>query len=273
LNPTSPEATDRRAPSPEKLKILQGTRDIAIERLHALFATTLDKLGDMLSARADVPESPEDGQLTREARTVLARERSNLLVEFDKQLRGRIEERLQPKTAKADFSKLSVAELTLVDHQSMDESVVTGNIVRVIENNAHDQLLAFNRGIANLLDRPGLEPEANPLSPQVFVEAFALALSGVSIEDKLKFQILKVLNHASLSDFITVYADLNKHLTHLGVMPASLKGPSSGGGRRPGEKSRPASARPGSSGGQGSAEVDVMSLFRRTAQAGAEEVV
>src|SRR5947208_12412896 len=113
LNPMSPEAAERRAPAPEKLKILQGCRDMAIERLEALFATILDKVGDMLAARGDAPESAEEGQLNREARTVLARERANLLVEFDKCLRGRIEERLNAKSTKADFSKLDAGELTL----------------------------------------------------------------------------------------------------------------------------------------------------------------
>src|SRR5438552_6050209 len=237
LNPMPPEAAERHAPAPEKLKLLQGCRDMAIERLEALFATMLDKLGDMLTARGDAPESAEEGQLNRDARTALARERANLLVAFDKRLRGRIEERLNAKSTKADFSKLDAGELTLVDHQSMDESVITGNIVRVIENSTHDQLIAFNRGIANLLDRPGLETEANPLSPVSFVQAFAGALTGVNTDDKLKFQILKALNQASLGDFATLYADLNKHLTHLGVMPASLRAPF--GGRKAGDKPRP----------------------------------
>jgi hypothetical protein len=262
LNPIPAEAAERRSLSPEKAKILQGCRDMAIERLEALFATMLDKLADMLMTRGDTSESQEDSQLSRDARTALARERANLLVEFEKRLRGRVDDRIHAKNTKADFSKLDVGELTLVDHQSMDESVITGNIARVIENSAHDQLIAFNRGIANLLDRPGLETEANPLSPTTFVEAFSAALSGVNFEDKVRFQILKALNQASLTDFVSFYADLNKHLTHLGVMPAALRAPQ--GGRKPGERPRTQPPRPGAA-GQGSAEVDVMSLFRRMA--------
>src|ERR1700747_2480519 len=86
LDPTTPEAAERRAPSPEKAKILQGCRDMAIERLQALFAAVLDRLADMLMARGDAPESSEDGQLNRDARTAIARERANLLIEFEKRL-------------------------------------------------------------------------------------------------------------------------------------------------------------------------------------------
>jgi Protein of unknown function (DUF1631) len=263
LNPTSPEAAARRSLAPEKAKILQGCRDMAIERLLAAFATMLDKISDMLMARGDAPESQEEGQLNRDARTALSRDRANLLVEFDKCLRESVDERLKTKEVKADFSTLDVSELTLVDNLSMDESVITGNIVRVIENSAHDQLVAFNRGIGNLLDLPGLETDANPLSPTTFVEAFADALTSVNAEDKIKFQILKVLNQASLADFTAIYADLNKHMTHLGVMPAALR--ASPANRRAGAKQRPQQPRPPGAQAPGSAEIDVMSLFRRMA--------
>jgi hypothetical protein len=97
LNPIPPEAAERRSLSPEKAKILQGCRDMAIERLEALFATMLDKLADMLMTRGDASESQEeDGQLSRDARTALARERANLLVEFEKAL-ARARRRSNPR--------------------------------------------------------------------------------------------------------------------------------------------------------------------------------
>src|SRR6266496_5527790 len=101
LNPISPEASARHALAPEKAKILQGCRDMAIERLLATFAIMLDRIGDMLMARADAPESPEEGALNRDARTALARERTNLLVEFEKRLRGRVDDRINAKDIKA----------------------------------------------------------------------------------------------------------------------------------------------------------------------------
>ena len=97
LNPTSPEALARRSLAPEKAKILHGCRDLAIERLLAAFATMLDKVADMLMTRGDAPESAEEGQLNRDARTALSRERASLLVKFEKHLRKRVEERINAK--------------------------------------------------------------------------------------------------------------------------------------------------------------------------------
>src|SRR5205085_9315988 len=66
-----------------------------------------------------------------------------------------------------------------------------------------------------------------------------------------------------LADFTSIYADLNKHMTHLGVMPAALR--ASPASRRAGEKQRPQQPRPPGAPPPGSAEIDVMSLFRRMA--------
>ena len=67
-----------------------------------------------------------------------------------------IDDRIHAKDEKADFSKLDASELTLVGHLAMDENVITSNIVRVLENNAHTELIQFNRGMGNLLERPDL---------------------------------------------------------------------------------------------------------------------
>jgi len=272
LNTTSTAATAagtsaRRALPPEKVKILQGCRDMAIERIVAAFTAMLDKVGDMLIERSGKIDVREEQQVLLDARIALMRGRVALMTEFESRLRGLIDTRIAGEDEKAAFASLDGSQLSLVDHMSMDETVITSNIVRVVENSAHEELIAFNRGIGSLLGSPGLETDANPLAPATIVEAFAEALTGVKAEDKIRFQILKELNQASLVDIAAIYADLNRHLTHLGVMPSvGIRSP---GARRPTQSSRPPSAgRSGSPAAAHSAEVDVMSLFRKMASQG-----
>jgi hypothetical protein len=260
LNAIPTEARARRTLAPEKMKILQACRDMAVQRLMAAFSTMLDKIVDMLIERGAKTGAQEEQQLFLDARMALMRDRSGLMGEFERRLRYLFDDRVQARERKADFSKLDASDLSLVDHLTMEESVITSNIVRVVENSAHTELIAFNRGIGNLLDRPDLETDANPLAPATIVEAFAEALTGVKAEDRIKFQILKELNQASLSDIASIYADLNKHLIQIGVMPTAVK--SALAGRR-GDRSRPL-PRPGAR-PPGSSEVDVMSLFRKMA--------
>ena len=141
----------RRALPPEKVKILKDCRDLAVERLVVAFSAMLEKVVDMLIERSGKTDVREEQQTLIDARIALTRGREALMGEFEKRLRGLVDRRIDRKDEKADFSKLDASELSLVDHLSMDETVITSNIVRVVENSAHEELIAFNRGIGSLL--------------------------------------------------------------------------------------------------------------------------
>jgi hypothetical protein len=120
---------------------------------------------------------------------------------FEAKLRQRVDDRISGKEQpKADFSTLDAASLALVEPGKMDESVITSNIVRVVENLCYEELHTFNRGMGHLLGNPDLEIEANPLAPTTIVEAFAEALQSVNAEDRMKYAILKELNRSSLGE-------------------------------------------------------------------------
>ena len=74
--------------------------------------------------------------------------------------------------AKAEFSTVSMTpgQLTLVETSTMDESVIRGNLKRVVENLCYDELQQLNRGVGFLLDRPDLETDGNPLAPATIVD-------------------------------------------------------------------------------------------------------
>ena len=193
----------------------------------------------------------------------------NLLNEFERRLRVHVDDRIAGKVeTKTDFAKLETDKLTLIDTHAMDESVVTGNIIRVVENLCHDELQLLNRGVGHLLGQPELETDRNPFAPAAIVEAFAESLQVIKAEAGAKFTILKELNRASLSEINGIYADLNKHLQKLHVMPAG-----SGrampirrtGGRRAKAADRADEERTGAPGpsAPSAGEIDVMELFRR----------
>src|SRR4029079_7152480 len=142
------------------------------------------------------------------------------------------------------------------------ESVVIGNITRVVENLCHDELQLLNRGIGHLLGQPDIETSANPFAPAAIIAAFSEALKTVKAEHRVKYTILKELNQASLAEINSIYSDLNKHLQNLHVMPA--------GARRLAPLRRAGGAHRDSAAGThaedadaSSAKVDVMALFQK----------
>ena len=263
MKSTATEPAGRRQPAREIAKILDDCRDLAITRLTAAFSQILDKVGDMLMERASRSDVRDEQQLYLDARGTLRGERPALMAEFERQLRTLINDRIAGKAADAEeFSKADTRNLTLIDTTAMDESVLNGNITRVVENACHDELLVLNRGMGHLLGKPDLATDANPLSPSTIVDAFAHAVQSLKAERKIKFQIMKDLNQAPLGGIATIYADVNAHLTRLNLVPAISKpGIINRGGsaERAAERAAAKAAKDAAS----PPEMDVMALFKR----------
>jgi hypothetical protein len=270
MNATTTEAAARRPVSREMSKILADCRDLAIHRLLLSFTSLLDRVSDMLMDRALRTELRDHQQMLLDARLALKTERPSLMSEFERRLRTRVNDGIAGKTAaKADFSKVEADDLTLVDNSSMDESVITGNITRVVENACYDELRMLTRGFGHLLGRPELEAEANPLAPASIVDSFYEALNTVNVERRIKFAILKELNQAPLADINGIYADLNKHLQGLRIVPAGRRS-SNINRRSPADRAKAAAAQTAAAAGMADhktdapdVEMDVMALFRR----------
>src|SRR5207248_586177 len=166
------------------------------------------------------------------------------------------------------FSAADASNLSLIDTTAMDESVLTGNIARGVENLCYEELQTLNRAMGHLLGDPELSTKGNPLAPTMIVEAFAQALNTVKAGERVKFAILKELNQTALFQINDIYADINQHLVSLHVVPtgrarivnragigARLPGAGASGLREP----MPTAPTAAAAGG----EVDIMALFKR----------
>ena len=123
---------------------------------------------------------------------------------------------------------------------------------------------APSTGRLAIRSRPDLETAANPLAPTTIVEAFTDALHGIPGDQRLKLAILKELNQTSLGDINEIYADLNRHLDNLKVVPKQ-RSPivNRGGGVERGGadgKGHGVNAPPPSGG-----EIDLMAVLQRLA--------
>jgi hypothetical protein len=249
-------------------RILGDCRDLAIHRLLLSFTSMLDRVGDLLMARAERSDVREDTALFLDAREILTTERANLMSDFERHLRHLVDERISGKVdSKADFAALDARKLTLIDTEVMDESVLSGNIVRVVENACHDELRELNRGVGHLLGKPDLETAANPLAPTTIIAAFTQALHGLKGDRRLKLAILKELNQTSFGDIAAIYADVNRHLEGMNVVPqprraAAHRGTGGHGGDGKAAPGDGAAAPPADG-----AEIDLMAVLQRLVNA------
>ena len=219
-------------------------------------------------SRAERSDVREDQSVFLDAREALTRERANLMADFERHLRELVDERISGKgLVKADFSAVDARKLTLVDTEAMDESVLSGNIVRVVENACHEELRELNRGVGFLMGEPNLETAANPLAPTTIVAAFTEALHGIKGDRRIKIAILKELNQTSFGDIAAIYADVNRHLEGMNVVPqlrpaAVQRGVGGHGGRGADDRID------GSTSPQSGGEVDLMAMLQRLVSLG-----
>jgi hypothetical protein len=149
VNATTTHTTARRPLPQETAKILADCGDLAVQRLLVAFSSLLDHAGETLLDRASRSDVREEQQLYLDARGAVVGDRAPILREFEKELRREFNDRVEGgRASKADFRKLDVSKLALVDIATMDETVVTGNIVRIVENLCHDELRGLNRAFA-----------------------------------------------------------------------------------------------------------------------------
>ncbi|HEX7329150.1 MAG TPA: DUF1631 family protein [Casimicrobiaceae bacterium] len=264
MTATTSAAPARRQIPREFARILSDCRDLAVHRLLLTFTSLQDRVSDMLLERAGKSFVRDEQQLFLEARQTLKVERPALMAAFEKLLRSGIEARIASEPgSRADFSKLDADELSLVDLTTLNQSVIVGNIVRSVENICHDELVTLNRGIGHLLARPDLEAQDNPLGPATVIDAYARAIDGLEVESKVKFQILKELNLAPLAEIGAIYADVNRHLANLHIVPARS-------GRRRADRAPPQRrpAKPAEAAAPPTSEMDIMAMFRQIASHG-----
>jgi len=164
---------------------------MVVERLMASFASMLDKITDMMIERGGRSDLREEQQLLVDARTALMRDRPALMAAFEKRLRHLVDGRISGADEKLDFASADASELTLVDHLRMDESVITSNITRVVENSvAHARFtkigiaqIRFGEIRANQIGAPKTcAAESSAVSARiaktVFVELGASTIAG-----------------------------------------------------------------------------------------------
>ncbi|MDQ6619416.1 MAG: DUF1631 domain-containing protein [Pseudomonadota bacterium] len=257
MNPTTtPDTPARRSPPQENSRILSECRDLAVDRLLVTLSAIMDNVAAMLMERAGNTDVREEQNTLLDARAAVLSERKSVMSAFETDLRRRFNERVSGKEQrKADFSLADGSNLSLVDNRAMDESVLTGNIARGVENLCYEELQTLNRGVGYLLGDPELGTGANPLAPVNIIESFAHALDMVKAGERVKFAILRELNQSALFEFNEIYAEINQHLMSLRVVPTTRARIVN----RSGMGARASSGGPAAPGG----ELDIMSLFKR----------
>jgi hypothetical protein len=213
-----PRAKSRLSPY-ESASVLGGCRQIALDRMGAALASMLDKVEEELFALANKAQDASARDTYLDARTHARDRRAAMenafrlhFVEcFDRKVRG--DPVSAPRAAAAD------GELSLVEHAQLEETLAVREMSRRMDAACEGELFALGQRMGFLLQRPDLDPDANPLSPATICDALKDACDQVQAGFKVRLVLLQHLERHAEEEVRHIYRDVNAHLVQRRILP------------------------------------------------------
>jgi hypothetical protein len=168
---------------------------------------TLDRAADRAAADMEAQLRALPSQQTRQTLSAalreLSRQRGAWRLEFPEALRQAVKNPPPPRpTAMVSPSSLS---LTLVDDEEMEQSIEVSRIAQQLRNAADQPLAELDALMSSALGLEGIQPEENPLRPDVFARALRGVLAGSAQQPEWTGLWLKYLSPAIGEDLAHAY--------------------------------------------------------------------
>jgi hypothetical protein len=233
-----PRARARLTPT-ESADVLTGCRELALQRMAAAVSSMLDKLDDELYALAEKSKDAEAQAVFLDARTQSRSKRSRIEETFRRHFLECFNRRVRGESSQGGRAPGSI-ELALVDPEDLEENIAVNEISRKLRAGCEDELYALSQRMGFLLERPGLEDEANPLSPAAICDAMREAFDQVEAGFKVRMTLMRQFERHVGEELTRVYHEVNAHLVARRILP-EVAPPA---GRRNPSKPKPVAPQP-----------------------------
>jgi len=212
-----PRAKARLTPR-ESADVLTGCRELAVERMARSLSGMLDKLEDDLFQLAEKAGDRESQNTfldarakAREKRPAMERAfRSHFVDFFNRKVRGQ---------GAPAAGGTELGELTLVGTEELEETIAVREMARKLGAACEGELSPLSQRMGYLLERPGLDDEANPLSPWTVCGALKDACDQLGASFKVRLALLRQLERYAEAELQGIYRDVNAHLVERRILP------------------------------------------------------
>jgi hypothetical protein len=254
----------------ESASVLGECRDLALKSISSALSVMLDRIEEDLFALAESSRDREAQNLyldaraqTREKRVAIEKAFSRHFVSFfDVKLKGaQPKSRVQPEGG--------MLELKLLDDDALEESIAIQEMSKRLKAACEPELYALGRRMGFLMEKPELEDDANPMSPDTICRALKDACDTIESGYKVRLTLLKLLERYVTNDMQRIYGDINVHLVQQQILPeirvAARRNPASA----PSAKAAPEPAKPAKPAGKPEGDLYGMLSQLLGSQAGA----
>lgn len=176
-----------------------------------------------LQARLDVARTPGEHNAMLEAKQQIIKLALVMSDRYPEALRKVISQQSlggqQPKTASRSLFTVHFDELELMDEEQVSESVERARARQVLINSVEeplanlDALFCAAQGIAKV------EPQYNPLRPEVFLQALQTVISQMQVTDQVRHDWMASISPALGSELRALYLTQIQRLRQSGVQP------------------------------------------------------
>ncbi|KOR31696.1 hypothetical protein TI05_11970 [Achromatium sp. WMS3] len=204
---------------PNQLKALLGkNRDTVLVFVSAQFTEFLDHTDEALMDFAEQAQNHVMQGRFFEAMTGIRKQRADIEKRFRTEIiKGFAEFAAKPLSS--DKKSNQSEELSLLDQDEMEESVISENLVTRCRNNYFTQLYALARRLNAMFPERKVTEEHIPGGPTHLVQAFRRGISNLSVHVKAKIVLYALYDKFVLRQLHGMYEEFNDSLKSAGILP------------------------------------------------------
>jgi hypothetical protein len=202
----------------ESADVLTGCRELAVERMARSLSGMLDKLEDDLFQLAEKAGDRESQNAFLDARAKAREKRPSMESAFRSHFVDFFNQKVRGQGAPA-VAGAEAGELTLLGTEALEEDIAVREMARKLGAACEGELSPLSRRMGYLLERPGMDDEANPLSPWTVCGALKDACDQIGASFKVRLALLRQLERYAEVELQGIYRDVNAHLVERRILP------------------------------------------------------
>ncbi len=201
-------------------ELLHESRENIFARLAKVIHDALDRMSEELTTLAFKKTRREEQQALLDAVSLVRTRRSEIEQNFRRAFTEAFERRLADTGAPVADERVTLAELSLVGDEAMDEQLTVDRLVRRAKTRLDpDEVLGMRARMAALVDREWFDEEQHPAAPEVVFEAIKRVLDELDPAPQVQSALLDAFEPHVSAHLNQIYKNINERLRSCQVLP------------------------------------------------------
>ncbi|MEX0731592.1 MAG: DUF1631 domain-containing protein [Aquisalimonadaceae bacterium] len=194
-------------------------RQLADRRLVAMLRHMLDQVDDALFDRAEKADSNEAQTAYFDAMREARLKRREIERRFEQALSAHHEDPESAHVSAASTRAPGHSELSLLDHDELEESLAVETMVSKARGNQVQRLVHICQRLNGLAGRDIYNENSNPVDPRQIASAFETAVDVLNADIKSRLVIYKLFERHVVGQLGGLYEEINRLLVDAGILP------------------------------------------------------